>query len=259
MKAFFRIAFLGSLTLAVFFGADVAVAASSKFKKAKASETVVLLHGLGRNKSAMWLLSYRLKDAGYKVERIGYRSLSNTPEQILLGLSQKVNTCCASKSQKVHFVGHSFGGLLIRAYLARHRVKNLGHVVLIGTPNNGTQVVDAFKDDWWFKLLGPVARSLGTGPEGFSKSLPAPDYPLGVIAGKSKSVLSKTFIPGDDDGVVPVDSTRVEGMADFVVVNTGHSTMRYNRDVARYTIRFLKSGQFRKTQSPKKLPKALAR
>ena len=80
MKALLRIAFLASLTLAVFFGADVAVAASSKFKKAKASETVVLLHGLGRNKSAMWLLSYRLKDAGYKVERIGYRSLSNTPE-----------------------------------------------------------------------------------------------------------------------------------------------------------------------------------
>ena len=48
-------------------------------------ETVVLLHGLGRNKTAMWLLARRIENAGFDVVRIGYDSLHATPEQILIG------------------------------------------------------------------------------------------------------------------------------------------------------------------------------
>jgi hypothetical protein len=132
----------------------------------------------------------------------------------------------------------------VRAYLADKPVKNLGRVVLIGSPSQGTPVVDSYQDHWWMKLAGPTANALGTGNTSFPKSLPPPDYALGVIAGKVERVIDFPSIPGDDDGLVPVESTRVEGMKDFVVVKAGHAMLRYNELAAEQAIAFLKFGQF---------------
>ncbi len=209
-------------------------------------EIVVVLHGLGRSTLSMWLLATRLEDAGYRVERVGYRSIQDTPEQILADISEQIDTCCIGKSAKLHFVGHSLGGLMIRAYLADHEVANLGRVVLIGTPNSGTKIVDNLRHKWWFKVLGPMAQDLGTDEDGFPKSIGKPDYPLGVIAGKTTILSNDKVLPGDDDGLVSVESTRIDGMTDFVMVQATHAGMRYDKDVARHVVRFLKSGQFDK-------------
>lgn len=207
-------------------------------------ETVVLLHGLGRNKAAMWLLAWRIEDAGFDVIRIGYDSLHETPGQILAGVSREIDACCKALSQPVHYVGHSLGGLVIRAYLAEREWRNRGRVVLIGTPNNGTPLVDEYKDTWWMNLAGPTANALGTDPDSFPNSLPEPDYPVGVIAGLREGGFAKALMPGDHDGLVPVESTKVAGMSDFIVVETSHSLMRYNEEVARQTIAFLRKGEF---------------
>ncbi|MCG7973388.1 MAG: alpha/beta hydrolase, partial [Candidatus Thiodiazotropha taylori] len=97
-------------------------------------EVVVLLHGLARSNMAMWRLKQRLEEAGFHVETIGYASLNRTSQQIIQEISQQINHCCRSIDNQVHFVGHSLGGLLIRAYLVDNRPDNLGRVVLIGTP-----------------------------------------------------------------------------------------------------------------------------
>lgn len=205
---------------------------------------VVLLHGLGRSSSAMWLLARRLENAGFQVERIGYRSLDDPPEEILQVIDEKVTACCIGQSHTVHFVGHSLGGLLIRAYLAEKPVPDLGRVVVIGTPNKGSKLVDTFREDWWFSALGPTARALGTGSESLTAQLPPPSYPLGVIAGRSSAIPNDGLLPGADDGLVSVEQTKVSGMTDFVVIDAGHSMMRYDKDVANQTISFLKTGRF---------------
>lgn len=207
-------------------------------------ETVVVLHGLGRNKSAMWLLAARIEAAGFRVERIGYKSLKDSPQRILENVGRQIDTCCAQRATPVHFVGHSLGGLLVRGYLAGKPVKHLGRVVLIGSPSQGTPVVDDYRTAWWMKFAGPTAKALGTGSDSFPKSLPAPDYPLGVIAGKVERLVDYPAVPGDDDGLVPVDATRVEGMQDFVVIESSHSMLRYDELAAEQAIAFLKSGQF---------------
>lgn len=211
---------------------------------AAARETVVLLHGLGRNRSSVWLLADRVEAAGYDVERIGYKSLHDAPADILANVRAQIDACCAQREAPVHFVGHSLGGLLVRAYLAQAHVKKLGHVVLIGSPNQGTPIVDDYRDRWWMKFAGPTANALGTDPGSFPKSLPPPAYPLGVIAGKVERVIDFPRIDGDDDGLVPVEATRVEGMRDFVVIDAGHAMLRYNEQAARQVISFLKFGQF---------------
>lgn len=209
-------------------------------------DTVVLLHGLGRSTSAMWVMKTRLKAAGFEVVNIGYRSLSRTPEQILVDVNAEIASCCAKPqgAAKLHFVGHSLGGLLIRGHLARQRYAHLGRVVLIGTPSGGTGLVDKWRDKWWFEFAGPTARSLGTDGNSFPNSLPKPDYPVGVIAGVKPNDRNEELLPGDDDGLVPVESTRVDGMADFIVVEGGHAALRYSPEVARQVTAFLRHGSF---------------
>lgn len=206
-------------------------------------DMVVLIHGLGRSNSAMLPLASRLAGAGYQVERVGYDSLDQTPEEILEEISSQISDCCKDADRTVHYVGHSLGGLMVRAYLQRERPANLGRVVLLGTPNRGTALVDRFRDKWWMHLLGPTASALGTDTESFPASLDPPHYPVGVIAGISHRD-NDHLLPGADDGLITVAATRLEGMADFIVLETGHSAMRYDKQVARQTIAFLRQGTF---------------
>lgn len=211
-------------------------------------EVVVMLHGLARSNVAMWALNIRLKRAGYRVQPVGYRSLRNTPEEIMQDISTQIDRCCKAGISKVHFVGHSLGGLLIRKYLQDNRVENLGRVVLIGTPNQGTAVADYFRDKWWAKVAGPTAMALGTDDNSFPSSLDDPYYPVGVIAGVIEHEMHEHILPGKDDGLVTIESTKLEGMSDFVLIESGHAMMRYKDEVAAQAISFLKNGAFNKAE-----------
>ena len=206
-------------------------------------ETVVLLHGLARSNLAMKGMAKRLVGEGYNVQQVGYKSIGETPEEVLQDITDQINACCATLTTPVHIVGHSLGGVLTRAYLGKHKPAGLGKVVLIGSPNKGTPIVDAFKDKWWMKIAGETAMALGTENSGFLSSLPAPDYPLGVIAGVAEAGMSEQ-IPGDDDGLVPLESTKVEGMSDFIVLNVSHADMRNDDGVFAQLIHYLKEGAF---------------
>lgn len=210
------------------------------------NEVVYLLHGLGRSNFAMWLLASRLEDAGFLVNNIGYSSFNMSPKEILDDVSEQINESMPKKDQAVHFVGHSLGGLMIRAYLQDSEVKNLGRVVLIGTPNRGTTLVDNYQDDWWMQMMWPTALALSTDEDSFPNSIADPYYPVGVIAGISKGSDNEDIIPGEDDGVVPLESTKINHMTDFIIIECGHSMMRYDRDVASQTIEFLQHARFKK-------------
>jgi hypothetical protein len=209
-----------------------------------AKEHVVLIHGLARGSLSMWLLAHRLERAGYGVTTLDYHSVGETPAAVLAEAFGQIDACCAGGDRTVHFVGHSLGGLVIRAYLASHKVEGLGRVVLIGTPNAGTPLVDHHRDTWWMGIAGATAASLGTGPDSLPRSLPPPTYPVGVIAGATRNGFFSDLIRGEDDGLVPVESTKLPVMTDFVVVDSGHSMMRYDANVARQAIAFLKKGRF---------------
>ncbi|MEM7172547.1 MAG: alpha/beta fold hydrolase [Pseudomonadota bacterium] len=206
-------------------------------------EAVVVLHGLGRSPAAMSKLASRLEDAGYQVVAVEYDSLDDTPEEILEDVGQQIRSCCLGKTSQLHFVGHSLGGLVARSYLMENDVPNLGKVVLLGTPSRGSVLVDKNREKWWFSLLGPTANMLGTDDNSFPNGLEQPYYPLGVIAGLKDSD-NEDLLPGQDDGLISVSSTKVNGMTDFIIVNSGHSAMRDNEDVAKLTIRFLQAGHF---------------
>ena len=192
----------------------------------------------------MWLLAARLEEAGFRVHRIGYRSLDRSPDEIIDAITRQIDECCAGHKGRVHLVGHSLGGLLIRAYLQQNRIEDLGRVVLIGTPNQGAELVDRFRDTWWLSLLGPTTAALGSGSGSLPERLCKPYYPVGVIAGATEGDWNDHWLRGPDDGLISVESTKLEGMSDFIQVDSGHSMMRYSSEVARQTIAFLRDGKF---------------
>ena len=208
------------------------------------TDMVVLLHGLGRDNTAMWRLAGRLEEGGYEVHRVGYNSIKTTPDEMIKTVTEQIKACCENESRTVHFVGHSLGGLLIRAYLQTHRPANLGNTVLLGTPNNGSAVADRIKDHPLVEYLLPVTADLGTDPDSLPNRLPLPDYPVGIIAGVVESELRAHFLPGPSDGVVPVETTKLEGMTDFIEIESWHSMMRYDSEVAEQTLHFLQHQRF---------------
>jgi pimeloyl-ACP methyl ester carboxylesterase len=147
----------------------------------------------------------------------------------------------------LHFVGHSMGGLLTRVYLARHRPVRLGRVVMLGAPNGGSEMADRLKNLFLYRaFFGPAGQQLGTRRDAATQALFAPiDYPVGIIAGnRSIYPIASAFLPKPHDGRVSVQNTRLDGMADHIVLPTSHPWLPRNTAAIRQTIAFLKDGKF---------------
>lgn len=210
-------------------------------------ELVVLAHGLGRSDWSMWMFAYRLESAGYKVCSLDYPTIGETVESVLAESTRQINACIES-APEVHFVGHSLGGLVIRAYLQDNKdfldAGRLGKVVLIGTPNKGSELADYLSDSWVMKIGGGIGYALMTGNNSLGQNLDELNVNLGVIAGTKSSSLTSDKFKGLNDGLVSVESTKLERMSDFITVEVNHTQMRYSSEVAEQTIYFLQHGRF---------------
>lgn len=220
-------------------------------------ELVVLAHGLGRSDRAMWRFAQRLENVGYKVCSLDYSSIGESVDAVIAETAKQIDACI-TQAESVHFVGHSLGGLVIRSYLQQNELKhekvNVGKVVLIGTPNKGSEFADHLRDSWVMDIGGGVSRALVTGSNSLGNKLDASlkgdlgtslGASLGVIAGTKSSLLTNKHFIGPNDGLVSVKSTKLKGMNDFIAIEVGHSMMRYNSDVCEQTINFLQKGSFK--------------
>lgn len=230
------------LSSLILFALTIAAQANQTFQK---NECVVLLHGLAKTKQSMSKLNHALTEAGYTTVNHDYPSRSDSiPHLADTHISQALTQC--PDITTIHFVTHSLGGILVRQYLQNHSIKNLGRVVMLGPPNQGSEVVDKLHKLPGFELIGgPSSLELGTLESSIPKQLGAADFELGIIAGsRSVNPILSTLLPGPDDGKVSVTNTKVEGMKQHIVLPVTHPFMMRNANAIAQVKYFLAQGEF---------------
>ena len=196
----------------------------------------------------MATMTEAINEAGFTAINVDYPSREYPIEALApMAIGRGLVLCeSAGAIEKIHFVTHSLGGILVRNYLSNHEIPRLGRVVMLGPPNQGSAAVDELGDvpgvDW---INGPAGRQLGKGEESVPLQLGPAEFELGVIAGnRTIDPIVSAVLDDPDDGRVSVEDTKLEGMDDFIIVEHSHAFMMRLELPIELTIRFLKTGSF---------------
>ena len=199
------------------------------------STDVILAPGLWMPGAAMAVLAARLARAGYRPRLFSYRGRSP--------LDANVERLAKFAAQmRAHFIGHSLGGLLILETLNRHPEVAARSVLLLGSPVRGCLAGRRFgrhRAGRW--MMGACGQLWEEREARWRRA-----EPLGVVAGTLPLAIGRAFgrLPGENDGVVRVSETTVEGMTARALVRQGHSLLGVSGQVGRLAERFLETGRF---------------
>lgn len=206
---------------------------------------VLLIHGLGRSKDSFGGLEAALGAAGYEASAINYPSTRRGLDAHARQIERLLDTL--EDVDRVSFVTHSLGGLVLRALLARDGAWRAriaaGRAVLIAPPSQGAAIADRFKD------FPPFQWIMGAGGAGATsesaRRLPAPPLPFAIIAGgRGDGAGYNPLLAGDDDGVVTVEEARLDGAADFRVIDALHTVIMNDPRAIALVLSFLETGRF---------------
>ena len=218
---------------------------------------VVLIHGLSRTSKSFQKMENHLKQIGFDVLNIDYPSRKYDIQTLTSKfIRPAIQNHCTDKEKKIHFVTHSMGGIIVRYYLKTYPMENIGRVVMLSPPNQGSKVVDFLKDQTTIrKIMGPAFDQLSTDPNGFVNTLGDVDGEVGIITGtRSINWINSIIIPGEDDGKVSVDRARLKNMKDFLVVKRTHPLIMNADEVLDAVVYFIENGNFNVPVSHQRVP-----
>jgi len=217
----------------------------------QSTECVVLLHGLNRSWRTMGKFAESLQQDGFSTANVDYPSSTATIEVLApMVVNEGLHQCRLTGATTIHFVTHSLGGILLRYAQSQHPIPDLGRVVMLGPPNQGSEVIDTMRNWPGVEIIsGKAGLQLGTDADSIPSQLGPVDFELGIIAGTGtiNPFMSALMLPEEDDGKVTVARTRVEGMDDFKVVSDSHFAMMKSDSIIEATARFLRTGGFMNT------------
>ncbi len=231
---------------------------------------VIVMHGLGAPPKFMEGMVSYLRDKGNLAAiNIGYPSTMEDIDSYAASLESVIRHL--EGVEQIDFVAHSMGNIVIRRYLAnmerlaadmRPKVK-YGRMVMIAPPNHGAELADKFADN---KLVGMLAGkpleqlAPSRGWPDLEKQLATPKFEFGIIAGgKGDDEGYLSAIPGDDDSLLSVATTKLAGATDFIQIAGLHQLMPQYKEVRAATLNFLLHGYFVSPQAKQPIVTVAAR
>jgi triacylglycerol lipase len=228
-------------------GTPSALPGPSSARLAQAGDYVVVVHGLAWLRDTLKPTVRHLQSEGYQVVRFKYNSHKPLDEATLVKeMGTFLKTTCPDPHRRIHFVAHSMGTVVTRLYLAAQPLPNLGQVVLLAPPNQGTELADnVAKSKLLQEIFGHGAPALGTAPDSLPNRLAHPTYTPGVIMGdRSMFWITSWMLPGPDDGVIRVERGKLPGMGGFLVLPANHINLPGNATALREMDSYLRTGAF---------------
>ena len=210
------------------------------------NKTVVLLHGLGRDRHIMIPMENALIAEGFNTYNLSYPSRKYPIDYLSQYVADHINN--RLPDQPLYFVTHSLGSIILRYINAHQLIKHIDRVVMLGPPNHGTPIINYLRRfatlrHYW----GPAALELASDEQGIYHHLLEPiPFDCGIIAGNHTfdPWFSWTLLKGMDDGKVTVESTKLKGMRDHIIIPCAHLYLPKNKIAIAQTIHFLKDNQF---------------
>lgn len=197
-------------------------------------DTVILVHGLWMTGVELSLLGRRLKRCGFEVRYFRYRSWRGTLDEAALRLGKLAGK---TAGERVHFVGHSLGGIVIARMLELYPSAGAGNVAFLASPMGGSALVTSLSRCRIGRfILGRVIDEALTEnrpvwPQGRDLLVVAGTFPLGfgVFFG----------VPSPHDGTIAEVETRVDG-AKSIQVRTSHMGMVISPEIAEILCNFFR-------------------
>jgi pimeloyl-ACP methyl ester carboxylesterase len=207
------------------------------------ADTIILVHGLWMTGIELSLLKHRLEtDHGFNCALFSYASVTGNMLDHVAKLRELAK---AQKCERLHFVGHSLGGVVCYKLLESTNDLPPGRAIFMGSPLQGSRTLDAISK--W--TIGRVA----VGDEVCKEVLQSEGRKwdgrrdVGIIAGSVNMGFGRFFtneMAGNSDGTVLLEETQLEGAADQIVLPVTHTSMVFSPLVTRQIVKFLAEGKF---------------
>ena len=205
----------------------------------------IVFHGIYGEDKDLEQISKVLTDKGYPVVNIQYPTTEENIEQmtekyissIIEEHSKNLNRINFERKSrnekeiKLNFIVHSMGSVLLRYYLKTHEVSNIGKVLFISPPSHGSHLSDNFISDSLLYFIGPAVAQIKTDKNSFVNTLGEPDYQCYILTGDhSDNFIYSLIIPGNDDGMIPLTTARLQNCIIKTIENTTHTTILKSED-----------------------------
>ena len=125
-------------------------------------------------------------------------------------------------------------------------LERVDRMVMLGPPNKGSELARQVAGVRFLAGLAEgAARDLVVDWHKVAPQLAVPPCEFGIVAGgRGDSRGFSPLLEGDDDAVVRVEETRLDGADDFLLLPVHHAAMLRDPKVQQATESFLKSGRF---------------
>lgn len=215
-------------------------------------KALILLHGLFRTRGAMTAMCKSVNDAGgFTTFCMGYPTTRGSVDSHARSLDSVVRSL--EDMSEINFVAHSLGNLVVRNWLNNFAAEGrtlphgqtFGRMVMLAPPNHQPQIATQLIRGPVTYVAGASAQELATGWEGLESKLATPKFEFGILAGgRGDDKGFNPLLPGDDDGVVTVERTRLAGARDFRVIPVLHTFFMDDKRAQELTLKFLNEGHF---------------